>query len=1790
MDKAESVMEQAGEHTEPAGTNHFSADRELAQRARRLSLVNELSLAINQLIESEAVWQAAVDGLARVLDVSQCGLALFNEDRAGLTVVAERSAPGSPSAVGLQLPVEGNPSMQRILATKAPQMIADAQTDPRLAGIHEVMAQRQVASILIVPLLVRDQVIGTIGCDAIGATRHFSADEVTLAQTVANLVAARIENTRLYEAEQRRRQEAETLREATVALVSSLDLKQLLEEILVRLNEVIAYDSASIFLLEDNQLRVMAARGPATVMQSVGNRYPAHEDTISRQLAQMSLPLCIRDIQADPRFVDRTNTGDIRGWMGVPLIVRERFIGYLALDSRRVAAFGEAEANLAQAFARQAAIAMENARLFWQVQEQAASLEIEVANRTVDLLAANHQLQREVAERKQAEEALERRLELEKELERRQALAYELGRQLTTLLDPQQLLHETVYRLRDAFGYYHVHVYLLAEALPVRAAADDSANPPLLLLMEGTGEPAEEMKRRGHTIPLNAPQSLVALAARTLEPVIVNDIRQEPTYLPNPLLPATRSEVALPLSTGQRLFGVLDVQHRLVWHFDNQEIRLLQIVASQLSVALANARLFSENSRQLAIIEQAAELIALGDEHGRVLYANQASLTMTCHQRIEEIIGQPITNFYAAEDIERLRDEIIPIVMAHGVWRGENRLKRADGSLLPIEQTIFTIQPEPGQPPRLATMITDITERKLAEAERESLLETEQKRAGELSALVAAGTTISASLDVEEVLTVVAQQMAELLQVEACAISAWDTTAGTVQLLTEYVSANWEVESQWYQPFKLDDYPATRAVLQERTPAQFRFDDPQTDPAEHSYMAEGQVKSLVMLPLVTQDRTIGLAELIDKHTLRTFSRQELALAQTLANQAAAAIENARLFEAERRRSAELEALRQASLSLTSSLELQPVLEAILDHSLRLAAADNAHVFLYDGRRLSFGAALWAGKSQSEPIAEPRSNGLTYTVARSGQRIVIPNVSEHPFYQNWDWGGAIVGLPLKIGSQVRGVMNVAFVRPHQFDNHELRVLELLADQAALALQNARLFEATRRQVQELTVLHAVAAAGSEATGEDALVERATEIIGQSLFPDNFGILLPDEAGEYLRVHPSYRIDEAVAVSLVPIGQGITGHVVATGRAYRTGDTGQDPLYRGADSQTRSELCVPLLIGEQVIGVINAESRHLNAFSEADELLLTTLAGQLATAIQKVRLLAAERRQLKELTALHAVALTSNEATDENALIEAATTIVGEALYPNNFGVLLLDEVGGQLVTHPSYRGQNVTIPIEQGITGRVARVGQPVRLPDARLDPDFLDIDPDTRSELCVPLLVGRRVIGVINAESRHLNAFSEADERFLTTLASQLATAVARARLFAETKEALAREQRLNEVAHMISGDLELPTLLRNVVRLAAELVGAEAGILGLISADGAHLEHSYSFNLPQTVSSQSTSKGQGIAWQVVLTGWPVVLAEYRQHPQAMPNWVELGVHAMICVPVLAGTVRLGAISLFGWNPAKRFTPRDLAVAESAGRQAGVAIQNARLYSEAQQRAEELALALARQEELDRLKSEFIQNVSHELRTPLSIVHGYAELLGSGEFGELLPEQVEPINIIVRRVQMLTKLVDDFTAILSAEAQAIRSEAVELEPMVKAMLTDFLVNANKAGVNLASQIQPAPPVFGDPGQLRRIFDNLLGNALKFTPAGGQITVKLWPEDESVLLEVADTGIGIPPDQIGRVFERFYQVDGSMTRRYGGTGLGLALVKEIVEAHGGKVQLESSLGQGSKFRIRLPRYQ
>jgi len=393
----------------------------------------------------------------------------------------------------------------------------------------------------------------------------------------------------------------------------------------------------------------------------------------------------------------------------------------------------------------------------------------------------------------------------------------------------------------------------------------------------------------------------------------------------------------------------------------------------------------------------------------------------------------------------------------------------------------------------------------------------------------------------------------------------------------------------------------------------------------------------------------------------------------------------------------------------------------------------------------------------------------------------------------------------------------------------------------------------------------------------------------------------------------------------------------------------------------------------------------------------------------------------------------------------------------------------------------------------------------------------------------------------------------------------------------------LRKASLHLTSTLELQRILEAIAEHALRLVPAED--VHIFLYDGGRLTFGVALWADGSQGEPCTEpRPDGLAYAVAQSGDPVVVSNVEEHPLFGDCRCS---GAVAGLPLRVGDRVVGVMSLAFGRP-RAFSRDELNVLQLLADQAAVVVVNARLHERIRRHADELAAALARLQELDRLKSEFIQNVSHELRQPLALIRGYAELLYAGELGELAPQQQGPMEVIARRTRMLVDLVEDITLILSVEAHPLERGRVALDALARAAVSDFRVVADKAGLTLRADISPnVPPVECETVYLRRVIDNLLGNAIKFTPAGGVVTARVWHEDDRVALQVSDTGVGIPPEQQGRIFERFYQVNGSMRRRYGGVGLGLALVKEVIEACGGEIAVESEVGRGSTFTVTLP---
>ncbi len=303
------------------------------------------------------------------------------------------------------------------------------------------------------------------------------------------------------------------------------------------------------------------------------------------------------------------------------------------------------------------------------------------------------------------------------------------------------------------------------------------------------------------------------------------------------------------------------------------------------------------------------------------------------------------------------------------------------------------------------------------------------------------------------------------------------------------------------------------------------------------------------------------------------------------------------------------------MTTVKSLPHSDVLEAILKNALELVDAYDAHIFLYDGSRLTFGAARWAGTPQDEPFSDIRENGITYTVARSGEALVIPQASDHPLSAVFDWDGAIVSMPLKVAEKVVGVLNVAFDRPHEFSEDELQVLEALAYQAAIALDNAQRHWQVQRRVAELTAIQEVAAAINRNLEMQPLLVEVVHQVRKVLGYPVVEVYLVE--GEELVQHSALEVHNSETLR-VPLSQGVVGRVARTNQAVYVPDVSADPDYIEGFPGSRSEIAVPLRKGELVIGVLNVESADPLGLDEDDLTLLDLLADQLSVAIENAAL--------------------------------------------------------------------------------------------------------------------------------------------------------------------------------------------------------------------------------------------------------------------------------------------------------------------------------------------------------------------------------------------------------------------------------------------------------------------------------------------------------------------------------------------------------------------------------------------
>ena len=411
-----------------------------------------------------------------------------------------------------------------------------------------------------------------------------------------------------------------------------------------------------------------------------------------------------------------------------------------------------------------------------------------------------------------------------------------------------------------------------------------------------------------------------------------------------------------------------------------------------------------------------------------------------------------------------------------------------------------------------------------------------------------------------------------------------------------------------------------------------------------------------------------------------------------------------------------------------------------------------------------------------------------------------------------------------------------------------------------------------------------------------------------------------------------------------------------------------------------------------------------------------------------------------------------------------------------------------------------------------------------------------------------------------------------------------------------ARLKILLEVIKAMSAETDFDRLLQLIMEETTQAMDADRSTLFLVDRERGELWSRIALGLQEKKEIRFKSH-LGIAGHVATTGESLNIPEAYDDPrfnQEVDRQTGYRTKTILCVPVRnkAGTV-VGALQVLNKRNGV-FTAADGEMLDALGSQAAIALENAKLY-------EDLRTAYGELKELDSMKGNFLANISHELRTPLAPIIGYVDMLLSGRPGPLTDRQRSHLTVVDQAVQRLQGLIEDLLAFVQMDQEElplqVRPFAIDslLEERARLITPRATEKGLTVDVELPSDL---PDVLVDPKQIGGALSLMLDNAVKFTARGGRITLgakaHIAPDDAApgwqhgyVEVSLSDTGIGISADKIPRIFDKFYQVDASSTRTYGGTGLGLALVKQIMDAHGTRVVVESTPQIGSTFRFRLP---
>jgi len=672
--------------------------------------------------------------------------------------------------------------------------------------------------------------------------------------------------------------------------------------------------------------------------------------------------------------------------------------------------------------------------------------------------------------------------------ERTQALAYrnvqlgtaaQVAEAAGSILDPGDLERQVVELITERFDYYYVGLFLVDERGEWTGEPGRWA-----VLRAGTGEAGQRMLELGHRLEVGGISMIGGCVAEGRARVAL-DVGEGAVRFDNPLLPETRSEMALPLIARGRVIGALSVQSEREAAFGDEDVNILQTMGAQVANAISNARLFRETQAALEeanIFRQFADAsgqgIGMADLEGNVIYVNPTLCRMLDVTDAEGLLGKSLVTFYPAELHQLLRGEVLPALMQGGHWTGEVDIVSTRGRIIPTLQIFFPIRDENGMPLYFGSVLTDITERAQAEAERERLLADLERRALQLQTAAEVSRAASSILEVDELLATSVNLIRDGFDFYYAGLFMVDEVDEFAILRAGTGKAGRQMLAQGHKLAVGGGSMIGRCVTEAQAQIALDIDK---GAAHLANPLLPDTRSEMALPLIARGQVIG-AMTIQSTGEAAFSEMDISILQTMADQLANAIENARLLKVEQFRRQTAIVLQEAMVALGSVLESEQIYQEILEQLARIVSYDSATVFTYNeaGR---FAQPL-AARGVSPEVLEEMLHGTRFNqfldavplvreVVEKGRSVVLRDAQADGRFlrtEDNDHVRGWMGVPISTGDRVIGLLTMESRRVGAFDEDRSMQVVTFATQAGLALENARLFQETQANLQEITRLH------------------------------------------------------------------------------------------------------------------------------------------------------------------------------------------------------------------------------------------------------------------------------------------------------------------------------------------------------------------------------------------------------------------------------------------------------------------------------------------------------------------------------------------------------------------------------------------------------------------------------------------------------------------------------------------------------------------------------------------------